>query len=95
MTLKACPFCGGEGERVELSDPGNEGGTCIACKRCGACTAVYFDRKENLESSWNDRAVTDDMVKRALQGFDTGTGDPNDYRRRMRAALEAALNPSP
>ena len=36
--------------------------------------------------------VTDGMVNRALQGFDTGTGDPNDYRKRMRAALESALN---
>ena len=34
--------------------------------------------------------VPDEMVSRALQGFDTGVGDPNDYRRRMRAALEAA-----
>lgn len=40
------------------------------------------------------RDVTNGMVNRALQGFDTGTGDPNDYHRRMRAALEAAiLNP--
>lgn len=37
--------------------------------------------------------VTDDMVARALQGFDCGTGDPNDYKRRMRLALEAALQP--
>lgn len=34
--------------------------------------------------------ITDEMVTRALNGFDTGTGDPNDYRKRMRAALEAA-----
>lgn len=35
--------------------------------------------------------VDDAMITRALAGFDTGTGDPNDYRKRMRAALEAAL----
>lgn len=35
--------------------------------------------------------VPDDMVDRALRGFDTGTVDPNDYRRRMKLALEAAL----
>lgn len=35
--------------------------------------------------------VTDDMVRRALAAFDCGTGDPNDYKRRMRFALEAAL----
>ena len=41
-----------------------------------------------------ERAVTinDAMIDRALQGFDTGIGNPNDYRKRMRAALEAALN---
>lgn len=38
-------------------------------------------------------AIIDDaMISRALTGFDTGTGDPNDYRKRMRAALEAAFN---
>lgn len=35
--------------------------------------------------------VTEVDVNAALQGFDTGVGDPNDYRKRMRAALEAAL----
>lgn len=39
------------------------------------------------------RVVTDGMVNCALHGFDTGVGDPNDYRKRMRAALEAALQP--
>lgn len=36
--------------------------------------------------------VNDELVGRALRGFDCGTGDPNDYRRRMRLALEAALH---
>ena len=40
----------------------------------------------------NTAIISDTMVSRALQGFDTGVGDPNDYRRRMHAALEAALN---
>lgn len=39
------------------------------------------------------RPVDDAMISRALQGFDCGTGDPNDYKRRMRFALEAALQP--
>ena len=38
--------------------------------------------------------IDDAMVGRALQAFDTGTGDPNDYRSRMRAALEAVLSTS-
>lgn len=37
--------------------------------------------------------VTDGMVNRALQAFDTGTGDPNDYHARMRGALEATISP--
>lgn len=39
--------------------------------------------------------VDDVMVGRALRAFDTGISDPNDYRRRMRAALEAVMNVLP
>lgn len=62
--LEPCPFCGGEAERIDIptvgSDPDlggdpNAGGSCIQCKRCTASTALHFDRKENLYSSWNDR----------------------------------------
>lgn len=55
--LLPCPFCGGEAERFDDHDTGstNEGGSCICCKRCNASTAMHFDRKENLVSSWNDR----------------------------------------
>lgn len=38
--------------------------------------------------------VTDEMVKRALGAFDDGVGDPNDYYRRMRKALESARTPT-
>ncbi|MBN8955001.1 MAG: Lar family restriction alleviation protein [Rhizobiales bacterium] len=59
--LKPCPFCGGEAELLDFEsvdgDP-NAGGSCICCKRCGASSPVHFDRKENLVSSWNDRALT-------------------------------------
>lgn len=67
MTLAPCPFCGGEAERIDIptvgSDPElggdpNAGGSCISCKRCAASTALHFDRKENLYSSWNDRAAS-------------------------------------
>lgn len=54
--LKSCPFCGGGAERVDIEEEGdNFGGSCISCMRCGASSPVHFDRKENLESSWNDR----------------------------------------
>jgi hypothetical protein len=60
--LNACPFCGGEARRVdfddnELRDDGNFGGSLIECTRCMATTAVHFDRKENLVSSWNERVM--------------------------------------
>ena len=67
MALAPCPFCGGEAERIDIptvgSDPElggdpNAGGSCISCKRCAASTALHFDRKENLYSSWNDRAAS-------------------------------------
>ncbi len=66
IALAPCPFCGGEAERIDIptvgSDPDlggdpNAGGSCISCKRCAASTALHFDRKENLYSSWNDRAA--------------------------------------
>ncbi len=57
--LKQCPFCGGEAERIDIpaehDDIENAGASCIQCSRCVASTALHFDRKENLESSWNDR----------------------------------------
>ena len=57
--LKPCPFCGGEAERIDIpaehDDIENAGASCIQCSRCAASTALHFDRKENLESSWNDR----------------------------------------
>ena len=92
MALAPCPFCGGEAERIDIptvgSDPElggdpNAGGSCISCKRCAASTALHFDRKENLYSSWNDRAasrpapVDREAVARALcesGKFETGEG---------------------
>ena len=59
--LKPCPFCGGEARRFDIStadelDP-NAGGSGIECVSCSASTALHFDRKENLEDSWNRRAA--------------------------------------
>jgi hypothetical protein len=34
----------------------DDGGSYISCARCSATTALHYDRKENLYSSWNDRA---------------------------------------
>jgi Lar family restriction alleviation protein len=55
MQLEPCPFCGGEAERLELTDEDNFGGSVICCKQCGASSSVHFDRKENLEDGWNRR----------------------------------------
>lgn len=59
-SLKPCPFCGGEPERLELTDEDNFGGSVISCKKCGASSPVHFDRKENLDDSWNRRPSTAD-----------------------------------
>lgn len=57
--LKPCPFCGGKAKRGDYpTEPWieNAGASYIECTKCGASTALHFDRKENLISSWNDRA---------------------------------------
>lgn len=63
--LKACPFCGGKPERVDIEatfdditghfQEENAGGSFIRCTRCDASSAIHFDRKENITSSWNNR----------------------------------------
>lgn len=83
--LLPCPFCGGTAERIEIEEPGdNFGGTCIGCRRCGACGPVHFDRKENLVSSWNDRpplpsrAARDVLDERARQIDEEGWTPEHD-----------------
>lgn len=54
--LLACPFCGGEAERVDIEEPDdNFGGSYIHCKQCNASSQLQFDRKETLERIWNER----------------------------------------
>lgn len=66
--LLPCPFCGGVAERVDngptqkqvayahsWGDDVDDGGSFIHCTRCDASSAIHYDRKENLVSSWNDR----------------------------------------
>lgn len=54
---------------------------------------VLNEAADALESAPTMRIeVTTDMISRALLGFDRGIGDPNNYQRRMEAALTAALN---
>ena len=76
--LMPCPFCGGEAERLDFAavegDP-NAGGSCICCKQCGASSPVHFDRKENLESSWNTRTA-----RTAPLAVDHPTSDPESGR---------------
>lgn len=57
--LLPCPFCGADAERIDVpvEDEENAGGSCIQCTRCIASTALHFDRKEHLYSSWNERVV--------------------------------------
>lgn len=59
VELKPCPFCGGKAKRGDYPTEAwieNAGASYIECTKCGASTALHFDRKENLISSWNDRA---------------------------------------
>ena len=59
--LLPCPFCGGAAQRCDIPadiEDDNAGASYIECSKCSACTALHFDRKENLERSWNDRDGT-------------------------------------
>lgn len=53
--LKACPFCGGKAERIDIADGENAGGSVISCTHCYASGAVEFEFKENFISHWNRR----------------------------------------
>ena len=58
MALLPCPFCGGAAIRKDIDatvETDAAGASYICCKRCWATTALQFDRKENLEDSWNRR----------------------------------------
>ena len=68
------------------------------CTGCGSTESIEEIRKLFPgaisccpERKMEQVLIDDAMVSRALSGFDCGTGDPNDYKRRMRFALEAAL----
>lgn len=65
--LKPCPFCGAPpAQRTDFDEPGDDnfGGSIIECTRCQASTAVHFDRKESLYSSWNDRERASELGDR-------------------------------
>ena len=63
--LLPCPFCGAPAQRSDVPadiDDDNAGASYIECTKCSACTALHFDRKENLDRSWNDRAGHEDQL---------------------------------
>lgn len=59
--LTSCPFCGGTAEFGECADADeqNAGGHFIACRVCGASTALVFacmdDPRPALADRWNKR----------------------------------------
>ena len=84
--LLPCPFCGGEAKRIDVPNEDgieNAGASCIECTKCVASTALHFDRKENLVSSWNKRATqkaTDPVyrqVERILDEHSAWIARPN------------------
>lgn len=61
--LKACAFCGGRAERVDIADGENAGGSCVCCTQCLASSNVEFGFKENFISNWNRRAAGDEITR--------------------------------
>lgn len=58
-------------------------------KVCLIALALRSDERDELLERLT---INDAMISRALSGFDCSSGDLNDYKRRMKFALEAALN---
>lgn len=56
--LKPCPFCGGEAERLDI-----DGGSCVSCKQCLACSNLEFGFKENFIGNWNRREAPDEITR--------------------------------
>lgn len=64
VELLPCPFCGGKAQfdciESEDGDDPNEGGHCVACSGCGACSILVFacgdDPLPILAEKWNRRA---------------------------------------
>lgn len=56
--LDPCPFCGGEGERMQYSSDY----VAIKCASCGAGCAAEEDIDFAPERTWNTRYVADDVV---------------------------------
>ena len=54
--LKPCPFCGGQGVRIDFH---RENASAIECKKCGAGSAKVFHLKEDgwehVVLLWNTR----------------------------------------
>lgn len=92
--LLDCPFCGGTAERFDADD----GGSAIQCSRCMASSPLHYDRKENLESSWNERdtpriqkALVEALLAVAPEGWlDDDTMDHMPGIKQARAALALA-----
>ena len=56
VTLKPCPFCGGEAHTVEPARYGNQWGvSCVNYAHCKAFQGFYTTENEAIEA-WNTRA---------------------------------------
>ena len=99
--LKPCPFCGGAAVQYDVEDGENAGLSCIQCTRCEASTALHGDRKENLESSWNDREEPADLsrMREALESVEADLREQAiceqcevllEFANRLRAGLTTA-----
>ena len=102
VTLKPCPFCGGEGYLVERNysdDKADAGNAYVECRQCGAESAWRLSASDAAHY-WNTRQAEEQikllrgLVEEAfLEGYALG-GRPRDANRSWeqsdsRQALEA------
>ena len=50
LNLESCPFCGEQGDKIQMA---TQGFNAVVCLNCGARGPMYDDHPEDAVRSWN------------------------------------------
>lgn len=70
ISLKPCPFCGGEAVATYDSEYNPKGVYWVSCGRCGAMPRGVFNTEVEAIEAWNTRAERTCKPKRVPVSFD-------------------------